>query len=55
MSTDLAPITVLVPAETLKTVRRLAGESERSIAAEVRLALRAWVDAAKLENGKRPV
>lgn len=44
MPTPTVQVVTLVPAKTAEELRDLAQRSERSVAAELRLALRAWLD-----------
>lgn len=43
-------VAAMVPTSLAEQVRDLADRAERSTAAEIRLALKAWVDAARLED-----
>lgn len=43
-------VAAMVPTSLAEQVRSLADRAERSTAAEIRLALKAWVDAARLED-----
>lgn len=47
---ETVQVAAIVPKELADAIRDLARESERSAAAEIRLALRSWVDAAALEK-----
>jgi hypothetical protein len=47
---DTVQVASVVPATLANDIKHLAEQSERSMAAEIRLALRAWVDAARLEQ-----
>ena len=47
---DTVQVASVVTVGLANDIKRLAEESERSMAAEIRLALRAWVDAAQLER-----
>jgi len=45
--TETVQVATLVPGELADRLRRLARKGERSQAAELRLAVRAWVEAAE--------
>lgn len=47
---DTVQIAALVPADLAEQLRELARKSERSQAAELRLAVRAWIEAASTEE-----
>lgn len=49
-TTETVQIGSIVTADLANQMKALAERSERSVAAEIRLALRAWVDAARLEQ-----
>lgn len=46
MSTSTVQIATVVPADLADNLRELARRNERSQAAELRLAVRAWIEAA---------
>lgn len=45
-TTDTVQVAAVVPAELADAIRDLARDAERSTAAEIRLALKAWVESA---------
>ena len=49
-ATETVQVASIVTADLANAIKRLAEQGERSTAAEIRLALRAWVDAARLEQ-----
>ncbi len=47
--TETVQVATMVPAPLAEAIREMAQEAERSIAAELRLAIKSWVDAAQRE------
>jgi hypothetical protein len=45
VTADAIHVGLSVPSEHVTALRRLAQENDRSLSAEVRLAIRAWLDA----------
>jgi hypothetical protein len=49
-TTETVQVAAVVPVSLAADLRGVASANERSVAAEIRLALRAWVEAAKAEQ-----
>jgi hypothetical protein len=52
-TTETVQVAALVPATLAQSVKDMAQKSERSVGAEVRLALKAWVEADQGEDARR--
>lgn len=49
---ETVQVAAIVPVELAERIREIAQKNERSQAAEIRLALKAWIDRAEQDRGR---